>query len=160
MGDAATKSTIHIRWMIRRDMESVLAIEESSQEFHWLEEEFLHHLRQRNCTGMLAELRGETVGYMIYELHKNRLGLLKFVVDPRYRMLGVGFAMMETLIGKLSSDRRNRITLEVRETNLAAQKFLRRMGFRAISVLRNHYEQTAEDAYVMQYRFFDDWCGD
>jgi len=42
--------------------------------------------------------------------------------------------------------------LEVRETNLDAQLFFRRMGFRAVSVLRDFYDDTVEDAYVMQYR--------
>ena len=42
--------------------------------------------------------------------------------------------------------------LEVRETNLPAQLFFRQLGFRAVSVLRDFYEDTTEDAYLMQYR--------
>ena len=45
------------------------------------------------------------------------------------------------------------MTLEVRETNLAAQLFFRSLGFRAVNVLRNYYDDTPEDAYVMQYRY-------
>ena len=44
--------------------------------------------------------------------------------------------MIAKLIAKLSSQRRSRIVLEVRETNLAAQLFFRENGFRAVSVLR------------------------
>ncbi len=61
--------------------------------------------------------------------------------------------MTTKLVGKLSSQRRTRILLEVRETNLAAQLFFRKQGFRAVSVLRDFYEDTTEDAYVMQYRY-------
>jgi ribosomal-protein-alanine N-acetyltransferase len=43
--------------------------------------------------------------------------------------------------------------LEVRETNLAAQLFFRESGFRAVSLLRDFYEDTTEDAYLMQYRY-------
>ena len=43
--------------------------------------------------------------------------------------------------------------LEVRETNLAAQLFFRGQGFRAVSVLREFYDDTPEDAYLMQYRY-------
>ena len=46
-----------------------------------------------------------------------------------------------------------RILLEVRETNLPAQVFFRSHGFRAVSVLRDFYEDTTEDAYLMQYRY-------
>jgi ribosomal-protein-alanine N-acetyltransferase len=61
--------------------------------------------------------------------------------------------MIAKLIAKLSSQRRSRIVLEVRETNLAAQLFFRENGFRAVSVLRAYYEDTPEDAYMMQYRY-------
>ena len=63
--------------------------------------------------------------------------------------------MVEKLIDKLSQQRRKEILLEVRETNLSAQLFFKEQGFRAVRVLRNHYDDTAEDAYVMRYRLSD-----
>jgi ribosomal-protein-alanine N-acetyltransferase len=39
----------------------------------------------------------------------------------------------------------------VRETNLPAQLFFRSLGFRAISVLKDFYQDTTEDAYLMHY---------
>jgi len=146
-------SKAHIRWMIRRDMPEVLAIESDSFEFPWCENDFLRCLRQRNCIGMVAERNNEVVGFMIYELHKSRLHILNFAVSARYRRVGVGTQMIAKLLGKLSTDRRNRILLEVRETNLAAQLFFRATGFRAVSVLRQFYEDTPEDAYLMQFRY-------
>jgi ribosomal-protein-alanine N-acetyltransferase len=144
---------LHVRWMIRRDMTDVMQIENESFEFAWSEEEFVRCLRQRNCIGMVAELNDKIVGYMIYELHKNRLHVLNFAVAAEYRRRGVGSRMTAKLIGKLSAQRRTRILLEVRETNLAAQLFFRKQGFRAVSVLRDFYDDTTEDAYVMQYRY-------
>jgi ribosomal-protein-alanine N-acetyltransferase len=143
---------VHIRWMIRRDMPEVLDIESRSFEFPWTEEDFIRCLRQRNCIGMVAEYDERVVGFMIYELHKNRLHILNFAVRPEFRRRGVGGQMTSKLVSKLSQQRRNRIQLEVRETNLEAQLFFRHMGFRAISVLRDFYEDTVEDAYLMQLR--------
>ena len=147
---------VHIRWMIRRDMPEVLAIESDSFEFPWCEDDFLRCLRQRNCIGMVAEHEDRVVGFMIYELHKARLHILNFAVGTRFRRSGAGAQMVKKLVGKLSAQRRNRILLEVRETNLAAQLFFRSSGFRAVSVLREFYEDTPEDAYLMQYRFRSD----
>jgi len=149
---------VHIRWMIRRDMQEVLAIEQESFEFPWFEEDFIRCLRGRNCIGMVAEanvgsLGDQIVGFMIYELHKTRLHILNFAVAECARHRGIGRQMAEKLISKLSSQRRTRITLEVRETNLAAQLFFRSIGFRATSVLRSYYEDSPEDAYLMQYRY-------
>lgn len=144
---------VHIRWMIRRDMTEVLDIEQASFEFPWLEEDFLRCLRQRNCIGMVAEYDERVVGFMVYELHKDQLHVLNFSVRPDVRRRGIGEQMVNKLVGKLSRKGRNRIVLEIRETNLAAQMFFKNLGFKAVSVLRDYYDDTVEDAYVMQYRF-------
>lgn len=147
---------VHIRWMIRRDMPEVLQTEHASFEFPWTEEDFLRCLRQRNCIGMVAEQGEKVVGFMIYELHKTKLHILNFSVHPAWRRLGVGGQMVSKLVSKLSSHRRTRITLEVRETNLIAQLFFRTQGFRAVRVLRTYYEDSGEDAFLMHYCFADD----
>lgn len=144
---------VHIRWMIRRDMMEVLDIETQSFEFPWSEDDFIRCLRQRNCIGMVAEHDERVAGFMIYELHRNRLHILNFAVAAEFQRRGVGQQMIEKLVGKLSSQRRSRILLEVRETNLSAQLFFRNLGFRAVSVLRDFYDDTTEDAYLMQYRY-------
>ena len=64
--------------------------------------------------------------------------------------------LIEKLVSKLSSQRRTRITLEVRETNLPAQLFFSTSGFRAVSVLRDFYDDTTEDAYLMKYVYEPD----
>ena len=143
---------VHVRWMIRKDMPMVLETENKSFEWPCSEEEFIRCLRQRNCIGMVAEINDTVVAYMIYELHKNRLHVLSFAVHPDHRRKGVASAMAKNLIGKLTPDRRNRITLEVRETNLDAQLFWKAMGFKATQVLKGFYQETKEDAYLMVYR--------
>jgi len=143
---------VHVRWMIRRDMADVLAIEAECFEFLWLEEDFVRCLRQRNCLGMVAERDDRVVGFMIYELGRSRIHVLNFAVGAGERRRGAGTQMVAKLIEKLSVQRRSRITLEVRETNLPAQLFFRATGFQAVSVLREFYEDAPEDAYVFAYR--------
>jgi len=143
---------VQIRWLIRRDMADVLRIEQSCFDQAWTEEEFLCCLRQRNCIGMVAEADHEILGFMIYELHKAKLRILNFAVSSSAQRQGVGTCMVQRLIDKLSQQRRKEILLDVRETNLAAQMFYKKQGFRAVHVLREHYDDTTEDAYVMIYR--------
>jgi ribosomal-protein-alanine N-acetyltransferase len=149
-------TTTHIRWMIRRDMPSVLAIESQSFEYSWTEDDFIRCLRQRNCIGMVAEQNDRIVGFMIYELHKSMLRILNFAVSPDARRSGIGRQMVQRLIDKLSQQRRREIVLEVRETNVPAQLFFSNNGFRAVTVLRKHYDDTCEDAYYMRYCLTED----
>lgn len=150
---------VHIRWMIRRDMPEVLHAEQNSFDYSWTEDDFLRCLRQRNCIGMVAEHNDRVVGFMIYELHKTKLHVLNFAVAPEFRRHGIGTQMVLKLVGKLSSHRRTKITLAVRESNLAAQIFFRGQDFKASRVLRGYYEDSGEDAYLMHYKiseYFDD----
>lgn len=143
---------VHIRWMIRRDMEEVVAIEADSFEFPWSEEDFVKCVRQKNCIGMVAERGERVVGFVIYELHKTRLHLMNLAVASDMRRCGVGRQLVAFLAKKLSIQRRTKLTAEVRETNLPAQLFFKQCGFRATIVLREFYEYSPEDAYFFVYR--------
>jgi len=151
MAQLLTAQKVHIRWMIRRDMVEVLQAERHSFEFPWTEDDFLQCLRQRNCIGMVAEHGDRVIGYMIYELHRNRLHVLNFAVTPTFRRTGIGAQMIQKLVGKLTSHRRAKITLAVRERNLQAQLFFRALDFKATRVLRSYYEDSGEDAFLMEF---------
>lgn len=140
-----------VRWMIRRDLTSVLDIERQGFEFPWTEEDFLSCLRQRNCIGTVAEIKKEIVGFMVYELTKQKINILNFGVSRSYRRQSVGTSMIDRLKAKLSPETRNMITLDVRESNLDAQLFFKANGFEAFNVLRGNYDDTDEDAYQFCY---------
>ena len=150
----AEEISVHIRWMIRRDLPEVLEIEAESFEFPWFEEDFIRARKQRNCIMMVTEYESKIVGFMIYELHKNYIHIPNFAVSCQFRRLGVGSQMIAKLIAKLESSKKSKITLGIRETNLPAQLFFRENGFKAVSVLHNHYSDTSEDVYLFEFKHF------
>lgn len=100
---------------------------------------------------MIAERDDRVVGFMVYDLHKNRIHVHNFAVDPEFHRHGIGTQMVEKLESKLSQGKRTKLLLEVNETNLPAQLFFKHCGFKATNTLRGHYDDTPEDAYIMQY---------
>ncbi len=146
-----TKLQAHCRWMIRRDMNVVLGIENAEFPIPWTEEDFVRCLRQRCCIGMVAEVDGDVLGYMLYELHHTRILLLNFAVSWKFARRGVGTTMLEKLKCKTSIQRRERIEVTVRETNLPALLFFKANGFVATDLLKGHYEDSDDDAVVMVY---------
>lgn len=151
----ATKNQINvsIRWLLHRDFDAVLEIERQCFQWPWDKAEMVRWLCNTNVIGMVS-LSGETVvSFMVYELCKHRLNLVNFAVHEDWRFKGVGRAMVKKLVTKLSKDRRSRITLEIRETNLDAQLFFRAMGFKCVSTIRGFYEDTDEDAFAFSYRY-------
>ncbi len=144
---------VHIRWMIRPDLPEILSIADSlAPPSGWKkadEKDFLRFLRFRNVIGMVAEAKGDVVGFMVYELHKKRLHIVTMMVHPEYRDRGVGHQMVEKLKSKLSLQGRASLTLIVPESNLKAQQFLGERGFKAMRTDRGYFD--AEDGYRMRY---------
>lgn len=148
---------VRIRWAIRRDMPEVLAIESESFSYPKTEDEILTHLRQRDCIGMVAELNTGSseiiTAFMMYEMHKSQLNIIDFAVHPAYRRSSIGRQMAEKLIGKLSSYRRTKITTLLRETNLDGLLFFKSMGFEAVNLVIEHFDDEGCDGIAMVYEF-------
>jgi ribosomal-protein-alanine N-acetyltransferase len=139
-----------VRWMIRRDMPEVLRIESNSSDNPWLEDDFLTALRQRNCIGMVAEQDSRVVGFMIYDLDKVRLQLLRLGVAPSWRREKVGTSLITKLKNKLSQQRRQEVVFILRERDTEGQLFLRASGFKAAAVIRDHFTHTHDDGYTYE----------
>lgn len=145
---------VHQRFAKPRDLPDILDIDSGSFEHPWDKETFVDHFQTkgRNCTGRVAEYRSRIVGYMIYRTGRSSIELVRFAVHPdaEFARRGIGTQMFNDLTTLLSSKVRT-ITLYVRESNLAAQLFYRRMGLKATAVVRGHYKDSGEDAYRMAY---------
>ena len=127
----AQSARVHIRWMIRRDLPEVLNIEDSNTDFPWNESLFLR------C--------------MIYELHKYKLQILNLSVHPDFQRQAIASQMICKLKSKLSEKKRTCIVAELRETKLSSHLFFQSQYFAATDVLRNHFTDSDEDAYLMQF---------
>ena len=143
---------VNVRWMVRRDFSQVLAIEETCFEFPWTEEEFRQCLQERNCLGMVAEHEGRVVGFIVYETPKNRIFVTNIAVAPEFQRHGIARQMIQKLVSKMIHQQRHKVAISIRETNLPALLCFRALGFRAVTVLKNFYEDQNEDTYVLQYR--------
>jgi ribosomal-protein-alanine N-acetyltransferase len=139
-----------IRWFTRKDMPQVLEIE-SKNNFAWTEEDFINALRQRHAIGTVSVVGDKVVGFSIYELSKGEIHLLNMAVHHHYYRNNIATQMIKKLKGKLSLDRRSKISLDVRETNLYAQLFFKSMDFKATHSMRNYYDDSGEDAFHMVY---------
>lgn len=143
---------VSIRWLIRKDMQEVLTIERKSFDYPRSEEELCSLLRQRHCIGMVCEDTEERIpGFMMYELHRDRIKLVDIAVDPEFRLRGIGTQMIEKLVQKLQMQRRTEVEIFVPGDNLPAQLFLRANDFRAIS--SSQEDGGSGDCYRMMYAF-------
>lgn len=153
---------LHVRWMIRRDMAEVLAIEsEVFQPCHWDENEFIRRLRKRNCIGLIVEDRDtrELLGYTVYDLYKNRIEIENLAVKESARHEGVARAIITKMKAKLSTQRRRKLRALIREDNLDALLAFKALGFQAKQIERRPYENDDRDGYWMEIAAEPTWQG-
>jgi [ribosomal protein S18]-alanine N-acetyltransferase len=123
-------TNVCVRWMMRRDIPALFYISDDvCQTYEQFAAEIVHDLRNRDNIGMVAECGNEIVGYMIYQLQRNRLSLFEIQVAKEYRRMQIGGAMIRKLQMKLHPERRREITALVHERNYSAQCFYRKYGF-------------------------------
>lgn len=135
-----TARRLHVRWVIRRDMEKILAIEAGCPD-PWDEDDYLTALRERRVISMVVEgwHSGEILGVMVYQLFETHLKLLRFAVAVRARRVGVGQELMAKLAYKCCSHRRTGVYARVPDGALDMQCFLRACGWRAEAVVGSEY---------------------
>lgn len=103
-----------IRWMIRRDLDSVMSIEERCHRVPWTEFEMRECLKTPSNIAVVSEVAtpsGKTaiIAFMIYALQRGRFEILNVAVDPEHQRQGHGRSLMTRLKNKLSSQDRARI---------------------------------------------------
>lgn len=90
---------VEIRWLVRKELPDVMEIEKLCFEFPWSEADVVDFLRERDGIGMVAEVDGEVVGFMLYRLRPRNIHLESFAVHPKHRRNGIGYAMIDRLVG-------------------------------------------------------------
>lgn len=142
---------IRARQLINPDMPKVLQIERDSFAKGWGDVEFLDRLRQRYNQAIVATTGDKVAGFMVYELARGQYNILKMAVAPAFRRQHAGQELIADLFKRLNPRRRSKVQISIPESGQDTQSFLRKQGFKAAGVIRNHCD-TGEDAYIMQFR--------
>lgn len=91
----------------------------------------------------------EAVGYALFQLLPAECELLRLGVVPAARRRGLGAALLDATLDRMSADGRPVCHLEVRAGNVAARALYERLGFVVVGRRRAYYPD-GEDA--VRYR--------
>ena len=119
-------------------------------------EPFLASLTGGAGAVLAAEEGGALLGYAWYQLVLDEGYVGNVAVAESCRRQGVGTALVRAMLADAGERGAAFLTLEVRESNLAARRLYERCGFETVGVRRNYYERPREDAVLMTAFFGDE----
>ena len=136
--------------MRRRQLRSVMRIEEECYPRPWSATLFLSELAQRSSRRYTVATIGPlVVGYCGLMVVQDEGHVTTLTVDPEWQHRGIGTVLLLDMARAALGLGCRHMTLEVRASNSAAQVLYRRFGFAPAGVRRNYYAETGEDAIVM-----------
>lgn len=139
-----------VRWVIRRDLEQVADIEHRCFSDPWTKKTFLDYIQKNRCFGCVAVIDSQVLGYIFYEVKRNKVEIDSIAVDPEFHRKGIGTMLLAKI--RASTNHRNKdFVTVVKESNLAALAFFRDAGFIAIQRLHKPYDNSDDDGYKMEF---------
>ena len=131
--------TIEVTSMIEDDISAVLQIEHQSFISPWSERTF--------CEGISGKYPHAHFMVVDGDCHITNLA-----VSPDFRRLGVAKYMLAKSLDQMKILGGRKVFLEVRASNIAAQKLYREFGFRINNIRKKYYSDNGEDAYILWIR--------
>jgi len=149
---------IIIRRMTADDIEQVHALDNRSFPTPWPARSFRHELEKNKAAHlwvaekMMADTDKEIIGAIVVWLLIDEAHIATIAVDEAHRRQGIASQLIFTALSFLVDKGAVEATLEVRESNLAAQALYQGFGFQAAGRRRAYYHDSGEDAIIMASR--------
>jgi [ribosomal protein S18]-alanine N-acetyltransferase len=135
--------------MTAADLDAVMVIERGSFAYPWSTRFFLQELQVPCARSILGEINQRIVGYVLFWLLPDEIDVHNLAVHREFRRRGIGRLLLQQVVIEARCRSSNRVTLEVRQSNVAAQKLYESLGFTATGVRRGYYSDNGEDALAM-----------
>jgi ribosomal-protein-alanine N-acetyltransferase len=147
---AVARPRIEVRTMRREDLPAVSALEAASYDFPWSPGIFNDCLKAGHPCWVLCSA-GELAGYGILSVAAGEAHVLNLCIGPDWRGQGLGRHLLGRLLDVARWSGAERIFLEVRPSNPAAQQLYASVGFKEIGRRPRYYPAHGgrEDAIVM-----------
>ncbi len=133
------------------DLDAVLAIEEASFNNPTTREWYEGELKRPDVCFIYVMRTAEhpVAGFCAFWLVVDQAHINNLAIRPELRGLGLGSHLLESIVAETRHLGATSLTLEVRRSNVAAQRLYAKAGFYEHSVRKNYYTQPVEDAIIL-----------
>lgn len=141
--------TIELSPLQSQDVPVLRDLEKECFGVHWTPTNFFSELENPRCYYTVARVDGAIRGYLGYWQILEEAHITSVGVTSAFRKQKLAQRMMCHMLDECRDKNVNWITLEVKASNVAAQKLYEKFGFKVMGRRKNYYQVDKQDALVM-----------
>tara|TARA_B100001123_G_C15122187_1_gene951824 strand:+ start:192 stop:704 length:513 start_codon:yes stop_codon:yes gene_type:complete len=137
--------------MTEDDLSAVIEIEQKSFSSPWSRRTFHEGLSAKypHAHFLVCKHQDNSIAYINFVLVGEDCHITNLAVALDFRRLGVAKYMLAKSLDQIKYLGGRKVFLEVRMSNIVAQRLYRQFGFRINSIRKKYYSDNDEDAYVL-----------
>jgi [ribosomal protein S18]-alanine N-acetyltransferase len=143
---------VPIRSLESRDLESILALQNSCPEIAQWKISDYERVVHGEMIGWIFEEDEKLIGFLVGRLVQTEFEILNFAVSHDARRRGTGAALLERALHYARSFAAEQAILEVRSANQTALHFYEHHKFQIVGRRRNYYNAPTDDALLLTLR--------
>lgn len=143
--------TIKFQQMELDHLHQVLEIEKASFPTPWTKQAFDYEIQYNDFAHYIVAIveKQKVAGYAGMWVILDEAHITNIAVHEGYRTHGIGLALMMEMIKRAILLGAERMTLEVRPSNMTARNLYSKLGFEERGLRKKYYTDTQEDAIIM-----------
>lgn len=140
---------MQIRTANHKDIEGIHAVESVSFNDPWSMESFRSEIDNVITCYLVAEEDDKILGFVGMWEVMGEGQITNVAVHTKARKQGIGQKLIQELITYAKEKELEVLLLEVRESNMTAQRLYETAGFKVVGKRKNYYTKPTEDAFIM-----------
>jgi ribosomal-protein-alanine N-acetyltransferase len=137
---------MEFRHLFKQDIPRVCEIENRAFSDPWPEDAFAMLQHYHSYAGLA---NGHLIGYIMCLNAVDESSIINLAIDPDHQRKGYGSELLAYALDQLRLEGIRKVYLDVRSSNLAAQRLYEKYGFRHLGIRKHYYSNPEEDALVL-----------
>ena len=143
---------IYITSFSKEDLDKIHVIEELCFPIPWSKDSLEKELSNKFAKYVVAKMNNTIIGYGGMWLILDEAHITNIAVHPEFRGIGSGSKILQGLIDICKYKDIKSMTLEVRVSNIIAQKLYKKFNLQEEGIRKGYYNDNKEDAIIMWKR--------
>ena len=134
--------------MNSNDIYKIIELQKNNNNNILSENSIISDIQNNTSIYFVAKIDKYIIGYIAADILYDHLDISSVLVDINYTRKGIAYTLLSYVIDYAKKNNIPEIFLEVRTSNIPAQKLYEKFNFLKINIRKNYYADNLEDAII------------